>query len=65
MKRHLDSWPLEEKNSIQGQRRGLIAQSFCVIKFYYGIKEIEKASDIGIRRGQKEYAPASLWLDVI
>ena len=28
-----DSWPLEE-NSIQGQRRGLIAQSFGVIKFY-------------------------------
>ena len=24
----------EEKNSIRGQRRGLIAQSFCVIKFY-------------------------------
>ena len=29
-----DSWPPEEKNSIRGQRRGLIAQSFCVIKFY-------------------------------
>ena len=29
-----DSWPPEEKNSIQGQRLGLIAQSFCVIKFY-------------------------------
>ena len=26
---------------------------------------IEKASDIGIRRGQKEYPPASLQLDVI
>ena len=33
-KRCRDSWPLEEKNSIQGQRQGLIAQSFCVIKFY-------------------------------
>ena len=32
--RHRDSWPPEEKNSIRGQRRGLIAQSFCVIKFY-------------------------------
>ena len=32
--RHWDSWPPEEKNSIRGQRRGLIAQSFCVIKFY-------------------------------
>ena len=29
----------------------------CVIKFYSSIKEIEKASDIGIRRGQKEYPP--------
>ena len=26
---------------------------------------IEKASDVGIRRGQKEYPPASLQLDVI
>ena len=34
MKRHWDSWLLEEKYSIWGQRRGLIAQSFCVIKFY-------------------------------
>ena len=33
-KRRWNSWPLEEKNSIQGQRWGLIAQSFCVIKFY-------------------------------
>ena len=32
--RHRDSWPPEEKNSIRGQRRGLIAQSFCVIKLY-------------------------------
>ena len=29
-----DSWPLEEKNSIWGQRQGLTAQSFCVIEFY-------------------------------
>ena len=29
-----DSWPPEEMNSIWGQRRGWIAQSFCVIKFY-------------------------------
>ena len=28
-------------------------------------KEIEKASDIGIRRGQKECPPASLQLNVI
>ena len=32
--RHQDSWPPEEKNSIRGQRRGLIPQRFCVIKFY-------------------------------
>ena len=31
--RHRDSWPPEEKNSIRGQRRGLMAQSFCVIQF--------------------------------
>ena len=29
-----DSWPPEETNSIRCQRRGWIAQSFCVIKFY-------------------------------
>ena len=33
MQRCQDSWPLEEKNSIQGQRWGLVTQSFCVIKF--------------------------------
>ena len=34
MKRRWDSQLPEEKNSIRGQRRGSIAQSFCVIKFY-------------------------------
>ena len=34
MQKRQDSWPPEEKNSIRGQRRGLIAQSFCAIKFY-------------------------------
>ena len=34
MQRRWDSWPLEEKNSIRGQRRGWITHSFCVIKFY-------------------------------
>ena len=29
------------------------------------MKEIEKASDIGIRRGQKEYPPASVSIGVI
>ncbi|KAB0383023.1 hypothetical protein FD755_004940 [Muntiacus reevesi] len=47
------------------KKLGLIAQSFCIIKFYESIKEIEKASDTGIRRGQKEYPPASLQLHVI
>ena len=60
MQRRWDSWPTEKKNSIQGQRQGLIAQSFCVIKFYYTIKETEKASDMGIREGQKEYPLASV-----
>ena len=32
--RYRDSWPSEKKNSIWGQRWGLIAQSFCVIQFY-------------------------------
>ena len=31
--RHQDSLPLEERNSILGQWWGLLAQSFCVIKF--------------------------------
>ena len=43
----------------------MITQSFCVIKFYLSIKEIEKASDIGIRRGQKEYPLASVSNKVI
>ena len=51
--RHQDSWP-PEKSSFWGQRQGLIPQSFGPIKFYWSIKEIEKASDIDIRRGQKE-----------
>ena len=33
MKRHWDSWPPEEKNSILAQRWGLITQSFCAISF--------------------------------
>ena len=32
--RRRDSWPPEETNSIQCQRRGWITHSFCVIKFY-------------------------------
>ena len=59
-----DAWP-PEKKSIQGQRQGWITQSFCVIKFHLSIKEIEKASDIDIRRGQKEYPLASVSNGVI
>ena len=33
-KRCWDSWPLEETNSIWGQRQVWITQSFCAIKFY-------------------------------
>ena len=33
-KRCRDSWPPKETNSFWAQRRGLITQSFCVIKFY-------------------------------
>ena len=58
--RHRESWPPEERNSIQGQWRGLITQSFCVTKFNWSKKETEKVSDIDIRRGQKECPPASL-----
>ena len=43
----------------------MIAQSFCVIKFYESIKEIEKASDIDIRRGKKEYPLTSVRNGVI
>ena len=63
--RHWDSWAPEEKNSIKGQRRGLITQSFCVIKFCLSIKGIEKASDIDIRREQKDNFLASVKKGVI
>ena len=43
----------------------MIAQSFCVIKSYESIKEIEKASDIDIRRGKKEYPLTSVRNGVI
>ena len=55
-----NSWPPEKKNLIRGQRRGLIIQSICVIEFYSSIKGRERTSDIDIRRGQKEYPPASV-----
>ena len=59
------SWLLEEKISIQGQRRGWITQIFCITKFYYSIKGVEKASDIDIRGGQKAYPLANVSNGVI
>ena len=46
--------PPEERNSIQGYWQGLIVQSFLCNKGLLKYKEIENASDIDIRRGQKE-----------
>ena len=43
----------------------MITQNFCVIKFYLSVKEIEKASDRDIRRGQKECPLASVSNGVI
>ena len=43
----------------------MITQSFCIIKFYLSIKDIEKAFDIGIRRGQKECPLTSVSKGVI
>ena len=43
-----------------GPEMRLDRSELCVIKFYQSIKEIEKASDIGIRRGQKKYPLASV-----
>ena len=43
-----------------GPETSLDRSELCVIKFYQSIKEIEKASDIGIRRGQKEHPFASV-----
>ena len=56
--RHQDSWPLEEKKAIWGQR--LDCSELLCNKVYQSIKEIEKASDIDIRRGQKECPLASM-----
>ena len=43
----------------------MIAQSFCVMEFYKSIKGIEKASDVDIRRGQKERPLTSVSKGVI
>ena len=49
----------------QGPEMRLDCSELCVIKFHESIKEIEKASDIGIRRGQKENPLASVSNGVI
>ena len=43
-----------------GPEMSLDRSELLCIKFYLSIKEIRKASDIGIRRGQKEYTLASV-----
>ena len=58
---HHSVQPLEERISIQGQRPGLTTGAFCVTEFYWSIREREKASDIDIRRGQKECPLASFF----
>ena len=47
----------EEEEFNLGPETGLHLTELCIIKFYSGINEIEKTSDIGIRREQKEYSP--------
>ena len=67
--RRWDSWPPEERNSIQGPWQGLIMQRFCVTEFYFiflksfikPIKGTVKASGIEIRRGQR--VPQSIVLE--
>ena len=55
-----DSWPPEEKNSIRGQRRGLITQSFCVIEFYLKYKRDRESFWHRYQKGQKECPLASV-----
>ena len=55
-----------QKRGIQSgtkDKAGLLRALYNEMLLKY--KKIEKTSDIGIRRGQKEYPPASLQLDVI
>ena len=54
-----DSWPLEEKDSIQGQRQGLITQSFCAIEFLKYKRDRESFWHRH-QKGQKEYPLASV-----
>ena len=56
---HPRSSPSPVFNLSQHQGLLCVCVCVCVIKFYLSIKEIEKASDIGIRRGQKEYPLAT------
>ena len=62
-------WAIKDSGILGLWRRGIQSRvrdkacplrTFVVIKFYLGVEEIEKASDIDIQRGQKEWCPASL-----
>ena len=52
-----------EEINLRPERR--LDRSELLCNDVLSIKVIEKASDIGIRREQKEYLPVSLQLDVI
>ena len=55
-------------NMKSGKKRSILCVCVCVCvcnKVLLKYKGDREASDIGIRRGQKEYPPASLQLDVI
>ena len=55
----------EEFNPGLVTRLGRSLKSFCVITFYWSLKETEKASDIDIKKGQKEcQSPSPLPLAV-
>ena len=52
-------WPLEVKSSSQGQRQGLITQSFCAIEFLKYKRDRESFWHRH-QKGQKEYTLASV-----
>ena len=59
-----DSWLPEEKNSILGQRWGLITQSFCAIEFLKYKRDRESFWHRH-QKGQKEYPLASVSIGII
>ena len=64
LKGEKDSWPPEEEEFNLGPETRLDCSELLCNKVLLKYNEIYKASDIGIRSGQKEYPPASLQLDV-